>query len=825
MTRSTPGLCALALLVAILGSDGQADGPESVREIRIQEILVSLKEASAARIWERSQELVAMGPAAARAIRQAVSSATPEGRLCALRALLELDNTAYAAAELAKMAEDERIEAATRVLAIDLLGESGEPDAEESLLELLDSLNARIKISAARALWRLGTPRSQKAKDILRDVLKASDPELKAAGAIALAEIGDADTPGVMETLRELAREPTERGQLAAALHDKLLYKKTLDRIAAREEGGAVVPPPIKDGKGIWAHLDEIRTLLDTMYAAKTPTSVEDLKRRAARGLLELPTDAHTAFMDPDEHREWNAQFNPHYGGIGALIDTNVKDDFRIARPFFGGPAWKADIRTGDSIVAVNGVPTEGRKTEEIIKQVKGPPGTTVLLTILREGWRATKDVPVIRATIVLPTVLQRMLPGKIGYIEIASFGEETGNQFEKELTALEADGLRGLVIDLRWNPGGSLHTVKQCLTPFLKRGDLICTVSGRMVRAESHVAGVPDRERRYPISVLINERSASGAELMSGVLQHYSTRSALTDAKDRYVDAVVLGEPTFGKGTVQYTRDLASWPGEPFLDEPRRNGEYDPGEPFADANRNKRWDAGESFSDLPRPNGRWDEGETWQDTNGNGTWDANEKFEDANGDGVWNGPEKFEDLNRNGQYDYGAAVRMTVARYYLPSGKNFTRERVAKDGGFVWEGGVVPDLALEQPKLLASHIAEIQELQLAGTLREYVRARWAEHQARFRELAYEDGRDPSRYPGFAEFHAASGTRLTQQEFRRALRLEVRREVANNIGEDIRGDLSDDFVLRRGVEEVLTRLGVDPKELPEYRSIAEHSEE
>jgi C-terminal peptidase prc len=816
---------APAFLFALLavGPAGAQDAPESVRDLQVREILASIEGGSVAAIWSRSEELIRMGQPAARAIRSAVPQASVEGKLAALRALVELDQRTYAASELLELARDEAVALPLRLLALELVGRADEPDSEADLVELLDALNPQIRVAAARALWNLGSQRSQLAKDALREVFRSSDPELRAEGALALAGIGDSGTPGVLETLRDLAKEPGQRGRLAAALYEKLTLQDVVARLRAKAETGSEGPG---GRSGLWSHLDEIRHILETQYDAKEGIPVETLRALAARGLLDLPDDPHTAFLDPAEHREWMMTLDPHYGGIGALIDTNAKEVFRILRPFFGGPAWKADIRTGDIITAVNGVPTEGRRAEEIIKQVKGPPGTPVVLTILREGWAEPRDIEVIRARIVLPTVHARMLPGNVGYIEITNFGDDTGDAFEKELRALEARGMRGLVIDLRWNPGGSLAAVKQCLTPFLRPRELICTVasSKHRGRVEPHLSGVPDRARDYPISVLVNERSASGAELMSGVLQHYSTRSAKAAAETRYLDVLVLGKESFGKGTVQAKVDLASWPGERFVDEPRKNGQWDPGERFVDRNGNGLWDPGEPFDDVARPNGRWDDGEGWEDQNGNGVCDPGERFEDANGDGVWNGPEKYEDANGNGAYDYGAAAKLTIARYYLPGGRNFTRERVQKNGGWVWVGGVVPDIELDQPKLLASHIAEFQELAQAGKLREYVRTRWDRHKATFYELAYEDGRDPSRYPDFDACYAESGTRLTRQEFRRALRAEVRREVCNDMGREIVADLSDDVVLRRGCEEVLRRLGVDPASVPELGSIAKHAE-
>jgi hypothetical protein len=385
---------------------------------------------------------------------------------------------------------------------------------------------------------------------------------------------------------------------------------------------------------------------------------------------------------------------------------------------------------------------------------------------------------------------------------------------------------MKGLVIDLRWNPGGSLRTVKECLTPFLPRRSVVCTVQGRTVGSERHYTMAPDKKRDYPISVLINGRSASGAELMSGVLRHYSKTSKLAAAEDakKTTDVLVLGESSFGKGTVQYKVSLDSWPGEQFYDEPRKNGSWDEREPYEDQNKNKRWDPGEPFEDRARRNRRWDDAEPWVDTNGNGQRDEGERFTDENGDGEWNPAERFIDTNKNGLFDFGAALKLTVARYYLPSGQNFVRRRVERDGKITYEGGVEPDIEAKQPRMKDSHLAEFRELQQGGQLDRYIEERWAEHEQTFRRLALADYRDPARYPDFDAFRKELGTRLTKQELRYALRIEIRRRVANVVGKEILRDASDDAVLRRGVVEVLRRLEIDPGTIEEYRFFSELEE-
>ncbi|MHC4938626.1 MAG: S41 family peptidase [Planctomycetota bacterium] len=810
----------LVLILALFATTALAqEEGGSIRELKVREVLAAAKSAEAGEIGRYSEKLVELGAASKRAIIKGIREADTPAKLAGLRALIELGSPTLAAEKLMEIAGDDQEKLDYRLVALELVGISEELDAEEGLLDLLTELNPELRIATARALWRLDAPESHRAKTVLREFLTSTNAELRAQGAMALAEMGDGDTPGVMDELRRLRREPGQRGQLARALYDKLMMRKALDRLEAQSDKAGA------RRRSRWMHLDELRMILQQYYDSDGEIDDNELKVGSARGMVNFPEDPHTVFMSPEQYQEFlhgSDGVDPSYGGIGAFIDTNVTDRLRILRPMFGGPAWDADIRGGDEIVAVDGKTTVGRSITEIIRQVKGPPGTPVVLTVIRRGWLKPKDIRVIRDRIVIPSVYSRMLPGKVGLVVVAQFAAGTGKELLDHLNKLEADGMEGLVIDLRDNPGGLLQSVVGCLTAFLNQGDAICTVRGRVLKPERHVAEVPDKRRRYPVSVLINGRSASGAELMSGVMQHYSKSSKRASADKAYLDALVLGENSFGKGTVQHTLPLRSWPGEPFVDTPRKNGYYNGGERFEDKNGNGRWDPGEPFEDRARKNNRWNDAEPWKDKNGNGKWDPGEEFTDENKDGVWQPAEQFTDTNGNATYDNGAAIKLTVARYYLPDGSNFTRKRVEKDGETTFEGGVTPDIATEIPDMKFWEVFEARELQGGDQLKQYVEQIWKTHKEQVRPLAWFDGRDPSKYPGFDEFYATLDTHLNKQIIRRLVRIELRREVAKEIGRDIVGDLSDDTVLVDGARSVLERLGKNPDAMPEYQAIAKN---
>jgi len=808
---------ALLALLAMPATAFAQEAGGSVRDAKVEEILRSARGKRGSELGRYSEELVGLGSSAKRAILRGLKQADTSGKLAGLRALLKLGSSTLAAEKLLDIASDEQEKIEYRLVALELIGASEELDAEEGLLDLLTELNPQIRIATARALWHLEAPASHRAKAVLREFLSSTNPELRAQGALALAEIGDGDTPGVMQELRNQRNEPGARGQLARALYEKLMLRRTINSLEARGERGRT------GSHSRWEHLDELREVLRRYYDRDGEIEDRDLRIGAARGMIGFPEDPHTIFLSPEQYQEFlhgSDGVDPSYGGIGAFIDTNVKDRLRILRPIFGGPAWNAEILSGDEIVAVNGKSTTGRSITDIIKQVKGPPGTAVTLRIVRDGWPKPRDIRVIRARIVIPSVYSRMLPGKIGFVVIAQYATETDKELRKALVDLEKEGLRGLIIDVRDNPGGLLGTVVGCVSSFLKQGELVATVKGRVIRPETHHSLQPDRERHYPITVLVNRRSASGAELMSGVLQHYSKASTLSSVENGYLDVVVMGENSFGKGTVQHTLPLRTWPGEKFVDTARMNGRWNSGEDYTDTNKNGRWDAGEPLSDIARKNRRWDKAEDWIDKNGNGKWDEGEQFTDDNRDGKWNPAEQFEDRNRNSEFDNGAAIKLTVARYYLPDGQNFTRKRVEDaEGNVKFEGGVVPDVASANPVLKLWELVEVRELQNKGVFTDYVKKYWPENKETLRKLAYHDARDASAYPAFDEFHKSLDTQLSRQIVRRVLRIEVRREVAKELGREIVGDLSDDHVLRHAARSVLTRLGEDPEAMVEYRNL------
>ena len=553
--------------------------------------------------------------------------------------------------------------------------------------------------------------------------------------------------------------------------------------------------------------------------------------------------DQHTMYFSAEERASWDSSLDPTYGGIGAYVTFDEQEIFTISRPIFGGPAYRNDLRPDDKILRVDGWETAGQPLEEIVKRLKGRPKTKVTITVYRRGWEKPREIEIERAQITIPTAESAMLPGRIGYIRLTTFGSETNVELERECRRLEREGIDGLVLDLRWNTGGWLETAKKVADTFLSRGKLIVYWEGRntyLASREDTVATKGTTRPEYPMVILVNRGSASASEIVAGALQFHGR-------------AKLVGDWTFGKGTVQRVFPIStSPPSEKFTDEPGGNGYYDPPEEFTDLNGNGKWDralleplidlnrdgewndgepyrdlngngirdVGEPFRDLVRKNGRWDAGEYFRDDDGDGVRGATEPYEDANRNGEYDGPEPYEDENKNGKYDY-AAVKITIGSYFLPDGTNLRRVRKVTDGKASWIGGIRPDVLIRNPVTEGWKIEEYRQLEEKKHFDAYLERHFAANQALFERLAVFDGGDPLAYPGFEEFYLGLETHLTRDEVRWWLREKTRRKVSDVQGKEMVGDFEDDVQIQRGIKMLFDEAKRKLADVEEYRFFAE----
>ena len=250
--------------------------------------------------------------------------------------------------------------------------------------------------------------------------------------------------------------------------------------------------------------------------------------------------DPYSQFMDPDTYNEIKVETTGKFGGLG--IEISIRDNLlTVIAPIDGTPAYLAGIKAGDKIVKINNEPTRDITLIGAVKKLRGEPGTTVNLTILREGEGKLLDFAIKRDIIKIESVKRsEVLEGGIGYVRLVEFQQDTSKELDKALGALESKNIKGLIIDLRDNPGGLLDSAVDVSDKFLHNNEIIVTTRGRQKDQVLEFRARQDSVRHeYPVAILVNGGSASASEIVAGALQ---------DNKR----GIIIGTKTFGKGSVQ---------------------------------------------------------------------------------------------------------------------------------------------------------------------------------------------------------------------------------------------------------------------------------
>jgi carboxyl-terminal processing protease len=260
----------------------------------------------------------------------------------------------------------------------------------------------------------------------------------------------------------------------------------------------------------------------------------------AIKGMLDT-LDPHSSFMPPEVYREMQMETKGKFEGLGLVIEKK-KGRLMVVSPIEDTPAFKAGVQSGDHIIKIDGQATENMTLHEAAMKMRGAKGTKVIITITREGFAKPKDITIVRDIIPLRSVKHEVLEKGIGYVRLSQFNEQTAADFEKaleKLNALNKEPLKGLIIDLRNNPGGLLDQAVKVADKFISSG-VIVSIEGRnkeqMMKFTAHKEGTVEN---YALIVLVNSGSASGSEILAGALQDHGR-------------ALILGTQTFGKGSVQ---------------------------------------------------------------------------------------------------------------------------------------------------------------------------------------------------------------------------------------------------------------------------------
>jgi carboxyl-terminal processing protease len=286
-------------------------------------------------------------------------------------------------------------------------------------------------------------------------------------------------------------------------------------------------------------------------YVDGSKTSYHDLVTAAMKGMLSS-LDPHSQFMDPDDFRDMQDDTRSRFNGLG--IEVSMQNGLpTVVTAIEDTPAAKAGILPGDQILRINSISTERMDLQDAINVLRGPAGHKVTLTLLRPSTKEIKDYPLERAEIKVQSIKGTRLldadltgPFKIGYIRLIQFNEPTAEDLAKALDDLQKQGMQALILDLRNNPGGLLNSAVDVCAQFLPPNTKVVSTQGR-VASQQHdylTSGAKKERSNFPIAVLINEGSASGAEIVSGAL------------KDLH-RAILVGETTFGKGSVQNVMQL----------------------------------------------------------------------------------------------------------------------------------------------------------------------------------------------------------------------------------------------------------------------------
>jgi carboxyl-terminal processing protease len=281
--------------------------------------------------------------------------------------------------------------------------------------------------------------------------------------------------------------------------------------------------------------------MVNKNYVDKDKLDAKKLSQGAVKGMIDALGDPHSAYVDPDLYKLEVSSLRGKYTGIGAYVGVRDKQ-LTIISPMVGSPAEQAGIKPGDKVLEINGKTTEGMSSTEAALTIQGPAGTSIKLLLLREGETKPFEVSIVRREITVKSVNWEK-KDRIGYIQLTGFQQQTDSELLSALKSLMAEGVDGIVLDLRNNPGGLLASAVLVASQFIRDGVVVDVVDGAGNHSPERVRG-NGVATDLPLVVLMNNGSASASEVVAGALQDYGR-------------AKIAGKKSYGKGSVQMITNL----------------------------------------------------------------------------------------------------------------------------------------------------------------------------------------------------------------------------------------------------------------------------
>ena len=280
--------------------------------------------------------------------------------------------------------------------------------------------------------------------------------------------------------------------------------------------------------------VDMIQSYLDKYYVEEYDEAI--VEEMLYAGMMAGVGDRYTYYLPKEDLDRYMENSNGQFGGVGIEVYTTQTGEVTVSHVMEGQPAYEAGMQKGDIIIGVDGEDVRGKMVSDVATKIRGLKGTDVTVEVLRRTTGETLEFTMKRAVVVLESVKSRMIEGDIGYISISGFKENTYEQFSKELEELQADGMKGLILDLRDNPGGLVKSVYEIGEELLPEGTMVYTLDNKENRKDLEC---DEEYLDIPLVVLINENSASASEILAGAVKDMDAGK-------------LVGMQTFGKGLVQ---------------------------------------------------------------------------------------------------------------------------------------------------------------------------------------------------------------------------------------------------------------------------------